>query len=450
LSDIATPADGAALLDQLEQTIIRLRFEQARILRLQTELLAAQAEAELAQSDLSAANARLTDVEAELKQAAQSGKQREAWIKALDTLPLSKLNTSADLALKNRPFNDAQARIAADIPSSLLARAEERRTAEVTRLGLRSAQRRAAEDAVLAEVKKGSAVGQASEQRALFLRLEAATRDFVNTAKVRFDQAQANLREVADPARSPLTAEQAIRINDATLKVAREAAAAQEKAVDVKLAEWQSKEAALAALILKAKAENKNPEQEQAVKDARKEAVDAQTAFTAADDAWRAEEKALTAAQKEVDARQAMLTQASQKAVAGKKNPATDPDVIQAKNDLTAAEQALKTAQDAYKLSGHGILHAWEAAVPDAAWRLFGEYEEAVEALVMLKNSDPLKLKTDLQKAEEDYIKAQLAADASANVLAQLAAEQAARAVLEESAHQAAPARLFSALRGDN
>jgi hypothetical protein len=449
LSGIETPADGAALLDALEQTIIRQRFELAKILRLQTELLKAQAEAALAQSELTAAGTRLSSAETELKQAVQSGKQREGRVKALDTLPLSKLNASADLALNSKPFTDAQERINADIPASLLARARERRVAEVARLASRSARRRAAEEALRAEVRKGSLAGQASEQWALLRGLETSARDFISTAKGRFDQAQATFRDVADPARSPLTAEQSKRINDAGLKAERETAATQEKALDAKLIEWQDKEEAVAALVLKAKAENKDPDKEQAVRDARQEALDALKAFTTADDAWRAEARTLTAARKEAAARQAALTRATEKAVNAKKNPATDPDVVQAKSDLAAAVQALKTAQDAYKLSGHGILHAWEAAVPDAVWRLFEEYEEAQGALVTLKNSDPTKLKTDLQKAEEDYIKAQLAADASANVQALLAAEQSERAALEESTLKAAPARLFSALRGD-
>lgn len=138
LSEIITPADGAALLDELEQIIIRVRAERATILRAQGELLTSQAAAALAATGLAASTALLTSAEAELKQAVQSDKQREAWKKSLTTLPLSKLNTDADTALKNKPFTDAQARIAADIPARLLVRAEERRAAEAMRISRRS------------------------------------------------------------------------------------------------------------------------------------------------------------------------------------------------------------------------------------------------------------------------------------------------------------------------
>ena len=67
------------------------------------------------------------------------------------------------------------------------------------------------------------------------MRAEAAARDFVNTAKSRFDQAQATQAGVADADRFPLTPEESARINDATLKTAREAAAAAENIRDGEL-----------------------------------------------------------------------------------------------------------------------------------------------------------------------------------------------------------------------
>ncbi len=450
LSTIPTPADGSALLDTLEQTIIQIRYEQSKILQAQTGLLAAQSDAARAQAELSAATSRLTTREADLKQAALSGKQRAAWANALGTVPLSKINTDADKALKNKPFKDAQKRIAADLPTSLLTRAEERRADESARLARRSAETQAAEAALLAEVKKGGAAGQASEQWAAFLRLEAAARDFINTAKGRFDQAQAMLAEVGDTTRSPLTDEQVERINDASLTVARDAAAGIEKALDAKLKDLEDKQAVLAEEILKAKAANQVPEDEQAVKDATKDVEDAQLAFDAANNAWRAEEQARDAAQEAVGAQQAILAQAIQKAIVAKQNPDIDPGVIQAKSDLAAAQQDLKDAIDAYKLSNRGILHAWEAAMPDTAWQLVDDYEEAAEILQALRDSDPAKLKTELEQAEADYVAAQLIADASASVLEQLAAEQDVRAAHEQSVRQAEAARLFSALRGDN
>jgi hypothetical protein len=451
LSEIITPADGAALLDELEQVIIRARAARAAALRAQGESLAAQAAASLAEDGLAAGAALLASAEAQLKKAEQSNKQREAWKKSLTTLPLSKLNTDADSALKNKPFTDAQARVAADIPAKLLARAEERRAAEAARINRRSADTQAAEAAASTERdKNGGLAGPADNSLAAFLRLEAAARNFVNTAKVSFDRAQATLAQVADPARSPLTPEQTARITDASLKADREAAAAEEKALADKLKDWEDKQAILDAEVLKAKAAGKDPDKEQKVKDAKKDVGDAETAFKILDDAWRAKERGRDAALTNVEAKQGALSQAIKKAIAAKKNPDTDPDVMAAKSDLAKAESDFKKAEDDYQASSRGILDAWEAAVPDSAWRIFDDYEEAAAALTLLKDADPAKLKNDLQKAEEDYVKAQLAADKGANVLALLAAEQAERAAREQSARSLAAARLFSALRGDN
>jgi hypothetical protein len=292
--------------------------------------------------------------------------------------------------------------------------------------------------------------GQAGELLIAFLRLEATARYFVNTARSRFDQAQATLAQVADRARSPLTAEQTGRINDAALKASREAAAAEEKALAAKLKDWEDKQSLLDAEVLKAKAAGQDPDKEQGVKDAKKDVGDAETAFKTLDDLWRAKEKDRDAALAEIDAKQIALAQAIKKAIAGKKNPDTDTDVTKAKSDLATAHSDFKKAEDDYQSSSHGILDAWEAAVPDSAWRFFDDYEEAAATLTLLKDIDPAKLKNDLQKAEEDYIKAQLIADKSATILAQLAAEQAERAAREQAVRQTGAARLFSALRGDN
>lgn len=292
--------------------------------------------------------------------------------------------------------------------------------------------------------------GPAYTALAAFLRLEAVAKTLVTTGKSSFDQAQATLAQVADPARSPLTAEQKGRINAAALKADRETAAADEKALAAKLKDWEDKQVLLDTEILKAKAAGKDPATEKRVTDAQIEVDAAKTLFKGLDDAWRAKEKGRDAALDKIAAQQVVLSQAIKKAIAAKKNPDTDPDVVKAKSDLAKAQSDFKKAEDDYQASGHGILDAWEAAVPDSAWRLFDDYKEAEATLILLKGTDPPQLKTDLQKAEEDYIKAQLIADKSATVLAQLAAEQAERAAREQAARQTGAARLFSALRGDN
>jgi hypothetical protein len=87
--------------------------------------------------------------------------------------------------------------------------------------------------------------------------------------------------------------------------------------------------------------------------------------------------------------------------------------------------------------------------VPDATWRLFEKYEDALEILNTLKLVNPAGLKADLKSKEEAYVTAQVAADKSASILQQLAAEQAQRVARQDGAEQVADARRFSALRGD-
>ncbi len=451
LAAVPTPADGEALLDALEQVIIRSRTQRLTILKTQAELDAARAAAQSAQSLLNAASARSANAESQVKQADQAHQQRVQLKAALNAAPLSTIHTDAGNALINKPFTDAKTRIESDIPAKLLTRAEERLAAEMARIARAVSDALAADTAALAERdENGGATGQAEKQWVAFLRAETAVRDLVNTAKSRFDQAQATLAQVADANHSPLTPEQTERINDATLKAAREAAADEEQTRDGKLKDVNDARGALAGEILKAKADNKNPDDVQAVKDAQAALTTAEAAFKTADDAWRAKEKDRDAKLADVESKRAGLAKAIQAAIAAKKDPDTDANVIAAKTALTNAQDALETAEDDYEQSNHGILHAWEAAVPDSAWQLLADYEEARRMLDGLKASSPSQLEDDLEKAEEEYVKARLKADASANVLEQLGAEQAQRAGRRQSALQNEGHRLLSALRGDN
>jgi hypothetical protein len=451
LAATPTSADGEALLEALEQLVIRSRTKRAGALKAQAELDAAKAAAECAQTLLNAASARLVKAESALKQTDEAHNQREKLKAALDAAPLSTINADAGASLQNDPFTSAKTRIEADFPAELLARAEERSNAEVARIARTVSDVLSAEDAALNERDvNGGAIGDADKQWQAFLRAEAAARDFVNTAKSRFDQAQARLAGVADANRFPLTPETSASINDATLKTAREAAVAAEKIRDDELKNFYDAEYALEAEILKAKAENKNPDDAQEVIDARNTLAAAELAFRTADDAWRAEEIDRDAKLADVAAKQATLAVATQSAIAAKIDPETDANVIAARTALTDAENALKTAEDNYKQSDHGILHAWETAVPEATWLLLADYEESTRALNDLEASDPAILKTDLDQAEVDFVEAKLKADASSNVLEQLAAEQTRRVGHRQSARQNQAQRLFGALRGDN
>lgn len=457
LSVIPTPADGDALIAALEQATIQSRTAQASIVSAQAALLVAQADTDRAQDDMTSASAQLTKAEADLKQVVEANKQRAAKLAALGATPLSKINTDAGKALdettlpEGDSYRKAKARIASDIPDKLMKRAQNRRDNATARLTQLNSDVQAADDARLKELNdNGGPAGVARKTWQLFQQLAAAVDDFTGTAQTRFDQAQGDLARIADPANSPLTAEQTANVTAPNpLKKAREDAGAAEKTRDDLLKDVASKRALRDAAILKAIVDDK-PANKQAVIDKQQDLDTAQGVFDQADKTWRAKEIDLEQKQAEIPIKQTELAAAIQKAIAAKKNPETEPGVVTARDNLKKAKEDLAAAEIAYQKSEHGILHAWEAAVPNTTWRLFEDLDTAEETLKTLRDSDPAKLKTDLLQAEADYVAAQLAADARAGLLLQLVGELARREAARESERQIGPSRRFGALRGDN
>ncbi|HEX7333267.1 MAG TPA: hypothetical protein VF290_17325 [Pyrinomonadaceae bacterium] len=455
LSVIATPADGEALLDALEQTTVRIRATQSAVVKIQGRFSIATANMAQVQTELAAATAQQQQAAAALVAATDANTAREELSNALGNPPLTEVNIKAGKALDESDpdgvaFKEAKERIEGDIPPKLVERAHARREQERKLINDELRNNRDAEDAVLKEgATTGGLAKVAAQAWTAFKRAEDAARNFVGGAESRLVQAKAALVQVGDPDQSPLTPEQKARITDPDLNADREAAADGEETLHTTVAkDLADKQLLLDEAILKAKADP-SAANLQAVTDARGDVDAAQNAFNTADQAWREKETLLAAAVDNVEAKQAAVAEAIQQAVAGGNDPETDPGVIQAKDDLATAEDDRKSAEDDYKASPHGTLDLWETAVPDATWLLFDKYEHAVETLNALKTANPATLKNDLKTTEEAYVAAQLAADKSSGVLAQLTAEQSHRAVRQDSAQKTSDARLFSALRGD-
>jgi len=391
LSAIPTPADGETLLADLEQAIIQAHAKQAEIVTAQAALIVAQAEAGSAQSDLAASAAELPGADAALKKADPASTQRAALDTALGGPPLVSIKTAANTAADatKNPRKAAKTRIEADIPAPLLARAQDRRHTQADRITNATAERQAADVAVVAERGAHGGLGViAADRWADLLSAETAARDFISSAQSRFEQATTTLVQVAIPTNAPLTAEQKLSIEatGTTLRTDREAAATNEQAVADARKEVENKQKLLDDAILSLKADPDN--------------VGKQTA------------------------------------------------VVTKGGEVTTAQGLLDTAELAYTPAQRALMDAWEAAVPDTTWQLLDDYERAVEILQTMPT--PATLKTALQSAESAYVTAQLTADKSASVLADLMAEQAKRAAQEESARQTSGASLFGALRGDN
>lgn len=460
-----TSADGDALVAALEEITIRERTSEAAVVTAQADLVLVQGDAARAQTDLANAGTELTKAEADLKQADLAAQQRAARAVVLGDPPLSTLAADATNALdettlpEGENYRKAKARITtdtaekvADIPAKLFARAKERRQRARALVTQADTDSKAASDAVLKEQNDhGGLAGVAKKTWELFQQAETAVEEFVTSSKAQFDQAAANLARVADLENAPLTAEQTARINAADpLKTAREDAVDTENTRDDKLSEVVAAQAALDTEILKALADGKIPDDVTAVQNKKSALTAVQNEFKALDDTWRTEEKDRDTKLGTVATKEQELAQAIQAAVAAGVEPETDADVIAATSGLKSAQTALKASEDTYNESDHGVLHAWEAAVPDSMWRLVTDFEDAEEILNELKSADPTTLQNNLVSAEANYVAAQLAADASAAKLAKLAGEQARREALGKAERQSLPNRSFGALRGDN
>jgi hypothetical protein len=465
LSTTQTSADGDALLAELEELTIRARTGEAVVVAAHADLLRAAGDAARAQTDLANVGTQLTKAEAALTQALQAAEHRAARTIVIAGAPFSTLAGDAGDALdettlpEGANYRAAKARLTtdtaskvADIPAKLFTRAKERRLRARNLITQADADSKAASDALLKEQNDSNGLaGAAQKTWELFQQAETAVEDFVTNAKIRFDQAQANLARVADLDNAPLTAEQTASINAADpLKTLREGAVDTEKARDDKLNAVVLAQAALDAEILKALADGKIPDDVTAVQNKRSALTAAQDDFKAVDDIWRTEEKDRNDKTETVKTRELELAQAIEVAVAAGNDPETDADVATATTNLKNAQIALKAAEDTYDASDHGLLHAWEAAVPDSMWRLVADFEDAEEILTDLKTADPTTLQNQLETAEANYVAAKLAADASAGKLAKLMAEQARREALGEAERQSSPNRRFVALRGDN
>ncbi|HEX5703549.1 MAG TPA: hypothetical protein VFX97_10160 [Pyrinomonadaceae bacterium] len=391
LSAIPTPADGDLLLAQLEQAIIESRAKRAAITAAKTAMQAAQSVETSAAADVTSLTAEAARAAAFLTQAEAASVDRNKLTTDLDG-PLSSLNADAAKALdETKPaganFKKAKKRVGDDLPKPLLDRALKRREAAAERIAKLTAARQTADAAVRKEREKSGAIALAASSWVTLVRAEAAAREFVNAGKSRFDQATTKLAQVADPTVAPLTPEQLGRLNAPDpLKTSRKDAADEEKAVAALHKTFEDKQKALADAIVAAKAE---PD------DATK-----QTAVTTAE------------------------------------------------GEVATAKQLFETALGTYRGGNEPIMNAWEAAVPDATWRLLHDYAEAVDTLKNMP--DPAVLSKDVKDAEKNFVATQLVADKSANVLVDLTTEQRQRAAREESELQNSAANLFGALRGDN
>jgi hypothetical protein len=394
LAAITTPADGEPLLDQLEQTIIALRAAQNTALTAEGARARAKAALDAAQVHTQEAQARLAQAIVELAAVTADRQRRQAAAAALSQTPLDTLQADAAALLASATFTAAQTRVESDFPQALRERARERATLAQTHLA-RTRQSHADVLQLLSTelTGKGGPTGRIEPLAAAVVGAEAALLDYVSRAKERYDRAEAALQRIGGSANPPLTAEQSDRINDAALQSDREDAADAESERD------QARD-----LV----------EQRQA--------------------AFDLERIEVLAAQGEAGLTAALA------------NPASA--VALAKQQLDSATTTLTQKQTDYTSAMRALLDAWEAAVPDSAWRDLFEFDDAQAQLTALQAS-PAALVTALTNAETALLAAHLANDQDEAMQRTYRADLARRAAQVEFETGAAARTALSALRGD-
>src|SRR5262245_2584334 len=252
LSAVPTSADGEALLDRLQYTVIAKRTSEKRIVDADVGSGVAEAKRDAANAEIARSAAARAEAETMLSQETERATRRAAWAKKLSEAPLSTLRADANDAVTKAPFTAAKARLEKDIPAALLARARERRALEMARWGGIVA---ASTSAARAASGPPGSVEQASFGLS---RAERALQDYMVGAKERYDAALVILSRVASPDSDPLTPEATKSIQ--ALAAQGAASLAEEKKVDAKRQALHEKDEARRKAILEAKAHNLDPE----------------------------------------------------------------------------------------------------------------------------------------------------------------------------------------------
>jgi hypothetical protein len=387
LAAVATPADAEPLLSSLAALLADLHNAQGQMVSAQQALAVARARTARASAELARAQQRLEAATAAQARYEALDEEHGVWVTALGQPPLDTLKADATNALTVAPFTDAVGRVDANVPAELLARARERAAAQQLRVTGARTSAAQAEDRMKQEQADSEGASGDVEKKALALeRAVAALRDYVTSARDRFDRAQTlSLGVMSSP---ELTAEQVARVNDATLKTPGIAAATAEKERDVAAATKAEKQALYDDAVL--------------------------VRLIADPDA----------------------------------DPVLHADVIAAQGVLTGAIDALALKEAAYVPLRSDLDH-WEAALPDTMWRQVAAVEEARALLTRLSTLDPSSLPTAVTAAETALAtslgKAAVRGRA-ATILIDTVTERSAGLEAVLSAQQDAA---FSATRGD-
>jgi len=393
LATSSVPSEVTALTATIRDQFIDQHRLQGAILDDQDDLAWAQAEVGRATAAVARASAKLADAAAQLKAATDADATRQTLKTKLGAPPFSTLQADATAFAGTQAATDAQAEIDATFPADLQKIAVKRYK---TRTG-RAAQLRQsvidAESALGDELAaKDGLSGETAKAALAFRRAEANLRDFVATAKQRYDRAVAvfsDLQAIKNGTKTPPLLSDQEKL-DVAVSADRTTAEGNLEAVDGKLNDLYTARNALDTQIL-------------------------------------------TQIGTDVD------------------TVSTDPTVQAKRAAVTGAITALKTEKDTAVTNGDKKkVDEWEIVVRDETWRALVDYLDAKAALDELSATNPATFGTAIVGAEDAYAtalakanKAQRQADALADVVA-------VRGKRLDASTTAFPTRVLSATRGDS
>jgi hypothetical protein len=395
LAITTVPADANALITQITQMIIAQRGLQGAVLDDQDQLADLQASLDSSAATLARASARVASAEASIATVQAEASKRDMYRAAVAAPPLATLKADSAAFLASATVTHATTRLGKNFPDKLLAIAHKRHDTRVNHVKSLRTDLANSSDALATEQATDSGlVGAACQKQIAFQRAQNTLTRYVATAANGYTKAKAVMAaleaiELDASGTVPDVLTDAEKAQLTALTTAGATAEGTAETLDADLNGVFTAEAALQSQILASIAAN-------------------------------------------VDAL------------------GTDPNITTKRTAIETARTTFKNALSTFAAADKKDLDQWEAVVPEAAWKVLLDYQEATATLNELSTSDPAALSTAMDTAETDYVTALGAAAVAQRRIDYLGDAIALRQERLESAQAAIAARLFSAIRGDS
>lgn len=389
------PADANALIAQITQLIIDQRRLQGVVLDDQEQASDDQVAIDSANATLTRANARVASMQATIAAGQGDADRRESYRAATTAPPLSTLKADATAYLASATVTHANTRLGKNFPAQIITIAGKRHDTRISQMKSFQTDLDHALDALATEEATDTGLaGVAYQKKVLFQHAQDDVAKYVATAWNRFTKAKgvmAMLEAIElDPSGTvPDVLSAAEKAQLTALAGTGAAAEGTAEALDTDLNGVFTAVAALDAQILTSIAAN----------------VDTLS---------------------------------------------TDPNIAAKRTAIGTAQTAFTNALSAFVAANKKDLDAWEAVIPDAAWKVLLDFEESTASLNDLAATDPAALVTAMDTAESDYVTALGAAAIAQRRIDYIGDAIAYRQERLDAAQAALAGRLPSAVRGDS